>query len=69
MHINANNTTCSGPNTSTPIKIGAIRVFVALPKTAEKTSPATNKTGRPKAEARMTPSVAPIEKSGVTSHP
>ena len=49
--------------------IGASSVLVALPKTAAYPSAAQVIAGSPKIPLKTTPSVAPMEKSGVTSPP
>ena len=49
--------------------IGAISVFVALPKTAAYPSAAHNIGGNPSRPPRITPRDVPIENSGVTSPP
>ena len=49
--------------------IGAISVFVALPKTAAYPSAAHNIGGNPSRPPRITQRDVPIENSGVTSPP
>lgn len=58
-----------GPNTSIPINIGAISVFVALPNTAAYPSAAHTVTGKLKIAPRTIPRDEPIENNGVTSPP
>ncbi len=57
------------PNTSTPIRNGAISVLVALPKTAAYPSAPHNTDEIPNKFPRQKPSDAPIENRGVTSPP
>lgn len=57
------------PNTSYPIKIGASKVLVAVPNTAQYPRAATSSVGRPSNPAKTAPELAPIAKSGVTSPP
>jgi hypothetical protein len=49
--------------------IGAISVFVALPKTAAYPNAAHNIGGSPNSPPRITPRDVPIENNGVTSPP
>ena len=57
------------PKTSNPIRIGAIKVFVALPKTAAYPRAAQITGGIPRSEPRIIPREAPMENKGVTSPP
>ena len=57
------------PNTSAPMSTGASMVLVALPNTAAYPSAAVSCTGKPTIPDSSTPSVAPMENSGVTSPP
>ena len=57
------------PNSSTPIKIHATRVFVAPAKTATKPKPANKPTGSGINQTSALPRHAPIKNNGVTSPP
>ena len=54
---------------SYPIKIGASKVLVAVPNTAQYPRAAASSVGRPSNPAKTAPELAPIAKSGVTSPP
>ena len=64
LHTITNASVFFAPNTSIPIRNGAITVFVALPKTAAYPSAPHNTGEIPNKFPRQKPSEAPIENSG-----
>src|SRR4051812_17451679 len=68
-HAIANGTAAAAPNSSTPMTVQAIGVFVAPANTATKPTAANSGTGPSRPRPRVTRRVAPMTNRGVTSPP